>query len=259
MAKVIDIDKALCRIAPMELSEQWDNDGIMLCKDKNAETRKVLVMLDVSEKGVDYAIENDFDMIITHHPFIFKPLTRIVEGNYRVVEKLVKNNICVLSYHTRMDSADGGVNTALAELLCLENVTGFGAESGGLGKLGELKKDMTPEEFAQYLKQKLGCGNIRASFFKQENRKIKKVAVIGGAGKSFYKDAFFAGADAYVTSEAAHNTFIECRELDMCLYDCGHYYTENPVCLKFKKILEESFKDDLVAEIYNVESPYVNL
>ena len=167
-------------------------------------------------------------------------------------------NFSVLSYHTRMDSSEKGVNAVASELLGLQNVAGFGGESGTLGKIGELEKEMTPVEFAEYLKDKFECGNVRASFFKTDGKNIKKVAVIGGAGKSFFYDAYLAGADAYVTSQVAHNTFIDCKELDMCIYDCGHYFTENPVCKRFADIIKSEFVD-VAVEIYDVGSPYINI
>lgn len=258
MATIKDIDIVLSEVAPVTLSESWDNDGVMLCRDKNKEVKRVLVMLEVTKSGIDYAKEHNFDLIVTHHPFIFKPLSRITDDNYEIIEKLMISGISVLSYHTRMDSSEKGVNAVAAELLELVNVEGFGGESGSLGKIGELKTEMTPESFAEYLKEKFGCGTIRASFFKNGERKVKKVAVIGGAGKSFFYDAFFAGADAYVTSEVAHNTFIDCKELDMCIYDCGHYFTENPVCNRFAQIIKSKFSD-VTVEIFDVGSPYVSI
>lgn len=258
LATVKDIDRVLSGIAPSEFSESWDNDGVMLCGNKDSGVKRVLIMLEVTESGVDYAKKGGFDLIVTHHPFIFKPLSRITDDNYRIIKNLMESGISVLSYHTRMDSSEKGVNAVASELLELKNVTGFGGESGSLGKIGGLENEMTPEEFGKYLKEKFACGNVRASFFKSAEKKIKKVAVIGGAGKSFFYDAYLAGADAYVTSEVSHNTFIDCKDLDMCIYDCGHYFTENPICERFAEIIKAEFADTYV-EIYDVGSPYVNI
>lgn len=259
MVTISDIDKLLSSEAPGELSESWDNDGVMLCGCISAETKKVLIMLEVSEEGAEYAVKNGFDLIVTHHPFIFRPLSRITESVYSQVELLIKNKISVLSYHTRMDSAQHGVNFAAAKLMNLQNVKGFGGDSGSIGKIGELAEALSTYEFAELLKEKFKCGTIRASLFKTKDKKIKKVAVVGGAGKGFFFDAYLAGADAYVTSEAAHNTFIDCKNLDMCLFDCGHYFTENPVCEIFKSIIDEKFGNKIQTEIFDVKSPYVNI
>lgn len=258
MATLKDIDKLISLSAPKELAESWDNDGVMLCKDLNKTVKKLLVAVEVSSEAVDYAVSNGFDAIITHHPFIFKPLSSVTGDCYNVIERLMMGNVSVLSYHTRMDSSEVGVNAVIAELLKLNDVSAFGGESGSLGRIGALDTEMTPTEFGEYLKSKFNCGGIRASFFKSPYKKIKRVAVIGGAGKSFYYDAFLAGADAYVTSEVAHNTFIDCKALDMCIYDCGHYFTENPVCIRFAEIIKNGFKDVRV-ECFDVGSPYLNI
>lgn len=259
MLTISDIDGVLSEVAPKSLSESWDNDGVMLCGDKNASVEKILIMLEVTQSGIDYAVKHGFDLIVTHHPFIFKPLKAIVGESYAMVEKLIKNGISVLSYHTRMDSAECGVNAVASELLELKNVSGFGGESGSIGKIGELENEMTPTEFAEYIKEKFACGAVRASLFSTDGKKIKRVAVVGGAGKSFFYEAYLAGADAFVTSEAAHNTFIDCKTLDMCLFDCGHYFTENPVCRRFRELIVENFADEATVEIFDVGSPYLNI
>ena len=103
---------------PDHLREEWDNDGLMCCPDGTAEVNRVLITLDVTEEVVDYAIESAFDLIISHHPLIFKPLKSVVEDNSvsRKVIKLLNNGISVFSFHTRADKVTGGVNDKLAEI-----------------------------------------------------------------------------------------------------------------------------------------------
>ena len=259
MPTVGEIDKVLSLAAPKELSESWDNDGVMFCSHANATVNKALVALDATDAAVSFAADNGFDCIVTHHPFIFSPLSRINSDVYGIFKILMDAGISVLSYHTRMDSAVGGVNDCLAEILNLNNIAAFGGESGKIGRVGELSEQMSPEEFANFLKEKLHCGNIRAAYFDDENKKIKRVAVVGGAGKSFLYEAFCAGADAFVTSEAAHNTFYDAKKLGMCVYDCGHYYTENQICRRFEQILKDNFGDSLEVYSFNTGSPYINI
>ena len=259
MPTVGEIDKVLSLAAPKELSESWDNDGVMFCSHANASVNKVLVALDATDAAVSFAADNGFDCIVTHHPFIFSPLSRINSDVYGIFKILMVAGISVLSYHTRMDSAVGGVNDCLAEILNLNNTTAFGGESGKIGRVGELSEQMSPEEFANFLKEKLHCGNIRAAYFDDENKKIKRVAVVGGGGKSFLYEAFCAGADAFVTSEAAHNTFYDAEKLGMCVYDCGHYYTENQICRRFEQILKDNFGDSLEVYSFDTGSPYINI
>ncbi len=258
MPKISDIDKVISLIAPKELSESWDNDGVMICKNYDENVKKVAVMLEIREKGVDFAVKNGVNLIVTHHPFIFNPLKSITDKDYAIIKKMMDNNISVISYHTRMDSAETGVNYCLAKLFELKDVKSFGGENGTLGRIGKLKKPMSEADFAEYIKKKLNCGTIRASLFKNKNKKISKVAFVGGGGKSYYHDAYLAGADAYITSEITHNIYIDAKELGMCLFDCGHYYTENVICSRFREIITSNF-DGLEVLTYDVKSPYVNI
>ena len=253
MTTVRDIDNFFGKISPKELSEAWDNDGVMLCSRPDKNVKKVLCVLDVTSDAIEYAKKEAFDLIVSHHPFIFKKLSRITGFEYKNLETLIKNDISVLSYHTRLDSADGGVNDTFADVLCLCDVHGFGGERNDFGRVGNLPKEMSGEEFALYLKEKLGC-DVRCAF--NDSKKIKTVAVLGGSGKDFVYEAMLSGADAYVTSEIPHNLFIDAKVRDFALYDCGHYYTENPVCNKMKSLLVEKF-EDIEVEIFDVKSPYV--
>lgn len=253
MTTVRDIDNFFSRISPKELSENWDNDGVMLCSRPDKEVKKALCVLDVTADAIEYAAKGGFDLVVSHHPFIFKKLSRITGFEYKNLETLIKNDISVLSYHTRLDSAQGGVNDVLAQTLGLSDIYGFGGERNDFGRVGNLQKEMSGEEFALYLKEKLMC-DVRCAF--NEGKKIKTVAVLGGSGKDFVYEAMLSGADAYVTSEIPHNLFIDAKVRDFGLYDCGHYYTENPVCEKIKNLLCENFAG-LEVEIFDTKSPYV--
>ena len=259
MITVKDIDRILSAVAPVSLSESWDNDGVMLCADVNTPVKKVLVMLEVTDAGAVYAAEHGYNLIITHHPLIFKPLSRLTGGDFCLFGRLMRAGISVLSYHTRMDSAPGGVNDVAAQLLGLCDVQPFGGERGDAGRIGRLPAPLAPVAFAEKLKAVFGCPDVRASLFRSSEKEISHVAFLGGAGKSFFYDAYAAGADAFVTGEAAHNTFLDCTALDMCLFECGHYYTENHVCDRFVSLLADAFGKDLDCNTYDVKSPCVCL
>lgn len=259
MITVNDIDRVLSETAPRTLSEEWDNDGVMLCKNKSTVVQKVLVMLEVTPEGAAQAMRGGYDLIVTHHPFIFRPLASLTGDMYALIETLIRANISVLSYHTRLDAAKGGVNDTAAKCMGLRDVEPFGGENGLAGRVGALPEPFDPNDFAALLKKVFGCVGIRATLFDDPKRKIVRVAFVGGAGKSFFREAYAVGADAFVTGEAAHNTHLDCRTLGMCLFDCGHYYTENPVCLRIRELLEEAFGDRLTVDVYDVKSPYAVL
>ena len=259
MITVKEINEILSKAAPRTLSEEWDNDGVMLCENQNKPVKKVLVMLEVTPDGITAAEKGSYDLIVTHHPFVFRPFKCLTGSDYMNFSRLMQKNIAVLSYHTRLDSALGGVNDTAAELLDLSEVTPFGGENGQCGRIGSLPEPLTPEAFAAVLKETFGSTSVRASFFKTPDKKICRVAFVGGAGKNFFYDAYAAGADAFVTGEAAHNTFIDCKELDMCLFDLGHYFTENPVCERIRAMLSEAFEGALTVGAFDVKSPYISL
>ena len=100
---------------PPSLMEEWDNDGMMCCPNPTNEVKRTLVTLDVTEEIVDYAIDRGFDLIISHHPLIFKPISAITDSNNvsRKVIKLLEAGVSVFSFHSRADKVSGGVKGAL--------------------------------------------------------------------------------------------------------------------------------------------------
>jgi len=124
--KVSDIIAHIHKIANPSLAYDWDNVGFQL-GDGNAEVKKILLTLDVTENTINKAIKENADLIISHHPFIFKPIKKITNPIYL---KLIKNNISVFCAHTNLDVIKKGVNSALAEKLDLQNVEFLTTESG---------------------------------------------------------------------------------------------------------------------------------
>ena len=248
MTTINNIDSYLNKIAPKELSEPWDNDGIMLCDDKNAAVKKALVCLEINIPAIEKAKELGAQLIITHHPFIFRPLKSICGEAFSELELLIKNDISVISCHTRFDKAQGGVNDILAETLGLCDIS----QTGEFLRAGNLKTEMTGTEFAQYLRGKLDCGTMKAYF--EKDAKIRTVAVCGGAGKDFLEEAAEC-ADAYVSADFSHNTFIDAKNLGIAIFDAGHYHTENPSVQVLSELLVKEFPGT-VFEAFDVCSPF---
>lgn len=255
MTKIRDITEFFDKYAPKALSESFDNDGVMLCKSKDTQVKKVLITLDVTKEAIEYATQHSFDLIISHHPFIFNPLKRIDEAIYDKLEALISGSVCVLSYHTRLDSAQGGVNDTLVSKIGLCDLECFGGESGRIGRIGYCEKT-DAESFAKKIKSALGIDYLRACF--EKGLTIHKVAVVSGCGKSLLEEAKSLGADAFVTSEFSHNHYLEAKELGIALFDAGHYFTENPVIYTIKAELEKEFCD-IEAECFDIACPYITL
>ena len=136
---VIDFYKKLCLLYPGELSCPWDNDGLMCSGNTEKEVRRVLVALDATDDAIDYAAENGFDTVLTHHPMIFNGVKSVADITVMGDEIItcIKNGISVISLHTRLDAGEGGVNDCLCEALQLRGVYPFGdEESDNLGRIG---------------------------------------------------------------------------------------------------------------------------
>jgi dinuclear metal center YbgI/SA1388 family protein len=223
---VRDLYEKLSARIPEELSESWDNDGIMCCADDFHEVTRVLITLDVTYEIVDYAISGGFDLILSHHPLVFKPLRAVDPENHisRKLIKLIKADVSVLSFHTRLDKVRGGVNDCLAKLLQLEDVEPFGDD--GLGRIGHIEAETSLEEFAERIKSALGIDRLTAS---DARNPVYTVALVGGDGKGYVEEAVDIGADTYISGRIGYNVMEEAEELGINLIEAGHYATEFPV------------------------------
>jgi len=218
---VAKLYERLEELLPRSLSCEWDNDGLMCCPDPDAEVKRVLFTLDVTAQAVDYAVAGGFDLILSHHPMIFRPLTGITDPRFI---KLIQNGVSVMSFHTRLDAKEGGVNHVLAELLGLEDVVRLG--EGGVGVVGNLPRAMKPDAFAALVKRALKSPKLEVVL---TDRPCQRVAVVGGDGKDFLGDAAAIGADTYLTGSLSYNSMTDGEAFGMTLIAAGHYETENPV------------------------------
>lgn len=221
---------------PPSLSCPWDNDGLMCCPDGNREVRRVLVTLDVTEEAVARAKAGGFDVILSHHPLLFKGL-KAVNGEQYLGKKtvdLLLGGISVLSFHTRLDAVTGGVNDTLCRLLGIGNPEPFGEE--GFGRIGSLSSPMSAEAFARLVKERL---NAPAVFFGDAKKPVCRVAVLGGSGGDDIGAARQAGADTYLSGTLGYHDMTDAPEAGMNLLEAGHFFTEQPVTATLEEWLLE--------------------
>ena len=225
-------------LAPFGTSENWDNAGLLVGSPER-ETGRVLVSLDVTPDTAAEAQRIGAGIILSHHPVIFHPLRSLpANGLYA---SLLRSDITVISAHTCLDFAAGGVNDVLAARLGLRSVRHFDMLPGGqlsLGRIGELERAMEPEEFAAFVKKTLGCGVIS---YVSGGRKIGTVAVSGGKLSTLPEKALRLGCDALVSSEIKHSDFLDAHALGLTLIDAGHYFTEVPVTAALAGALSAHF------------------
>lgn len=217
---VNELYRALEERIPDTLRAVWDNDGKMCVPDGDKEVKKALFCLDVTDAVVARAKEIGADVIVSHHPLIFSPLSALTAERAvpaRVLA-LVKAEIAVFSFHTRFDAVAGGINDGLCEMLSLSDVTPFG--EGDLGRVGTLPEAMSTEALCARIKEALGVSVLSVA---DADKPIRRVAVVGGEGKSEIFAAIAAGADAYLSGRLGYHAMQDCP---ITLIEAGHYFTE---------------------------------
>lgn len=222
---VNELSKYMNTQIPRELSCSWDNDGLMCCPDGNREVKKALFCMDVTPEAIEYAIENRFDVIISHHPLIFRGV-KTVSGDLGVPSrliKLIKNDVSVMSYHTRFDAVDGGVNDALASLFELSNVEKVVCDGVEMMRVGNLNEELDIEHFVALVCAKLGCEHMN---YATNTGKVRRLALLGGGGGSYIREAAMAGADTYLSGEIGYHNMTDCKDYQINLVEAGHYFTE---------------------------------
>ncbi|NPD92419.1 Nif3-like dinuclear metal center hexameric protein [Xylanibacter muris] len=238
--KIKEVVSALERFAPLPLQEDWDNAGLQIGLTE-AEASGALLCLDVTESIVDEAIARHCNLIVSHHPLLFRGLKVISDADYvqRTVMKAIRNDICIVSMHTNMDNARGGVNFMIAEKLGLADVgflsCGSAADSGS-GVTGMFAEGMGAEDFTSLVK---GVFNVECLQCNELlHRKIRKVAVCGGAGDFLLGKAVEAGADAFITGEMHYHVYFGYEQkIQICV--TGHYQSEQFTNEIFKSIITE--------------------
>ncbi len=220
---------------PVNTAADYDNPGFLI-GDKTADVKSAVLALDCTPSAVETAINSNSNLIITHHPVIFKGLKSINKGD--LAYTLIENGISVISMHTNLDVGEGGVNDALCSALNLSRCeTVIGYDSFPFRK-GVLQEEMNSNDFAAFVGRKLDT----AVKYVGEG-KVKIVAVCSGSGSDFLYDAISSGCDALVTSEVKHNLFIEAQQKGFTLIDAGHFPTEDVIIEPLKELLEKEFPD----------------
>lgn len=225
MNTVKEIFDKLCEIAPLDLQLEFDNSGFLLGR-ADAPVERAMLSLDVTEEVIEEAVEKKVQLIVTHHPVIFDPMKSITNqavGHDKLL-RLIENRIAVISMHTNLDIAEGGVNDVLISLLGASNDGTFDEE--GCGRMGRLEKPMPLWEFLPICKEKLGTRGLR---YYDAGRPVERIGVLGGSGGSNMLEAWKAGCDTYVTADVKYSVFLLARDLGLNLIDGDHFCTENPV------------------------------
>lgn len=224
--KLREIIAALERLAPLRLQDEWDNSGLQVGFPE-AEVSKVLVCLDVTEEIVKEAVDNGCNLIVSHHPLIFKALRQVSDATYqqRCVVHALASGISIYSAHTSLDNAPGGVNHRIAGKLGLQQLRWLCPKEGedaGSGLVGELPAPERDTDFLARVQDTFGVECLLHSA--PDGREIRRVALCGGAGAFLMRDAVRAGADCFLSGEFHYHDYFENQGVLLC--ELGHWQSE---------------------------------
>ena len=233
--KVKEILGALEEFAPLALQDGYDNAGLQIGLAEDADATGALLCLDVTEDVVDEAVRKGCNLIVSHHPLLFRPLKSIAGRDYveRAVMKAIKQDVAIYAAHTNLDSAHGGVNFKMAEKLGLQDVEWLSPKmqyvrgeeelTAGEGIIGTLKTPMSQNEFMEKVKETFSIKSLRSNAASKQT--ISRVALCGGSGAFLIPKTVAAGADAFLTGEIGYHRFFG-YEPYVLLLEMGHYESE---------------------------------
>lgn len=229
-----DISSYLESIAPLHLQEDYDNAGL-LCGSPEMKISSALISLDCTEEVIREAISLGANMVISHHPIIFRGIKKIDPNYYvhKAVIAAIQNDIAIYAIHTNLDNVlQNGVNQKIAQKIGLDDLDVLQPADEqmnqekpiyGGGVIGTLKQAMTETDFLSHLKRSMRLSMIRHTTFL--NQEIQKVAICGGSGSSLLSRALKQKADAFVSADFKYHEFFEANS-QILITDIGHYESE---------------------------------
>lgn len=236
MATLQDVLNVAEELWPAALAEDWDAVGLVSGR-REAEVRTIHFAVDPVRAVIDEACDAGADLLITHHPLLLRAVHSVEAGTFKgqAVHRLIESGCALLTAHTNGDSAVGGVNDVLTEILGIEDAQplkpaegGLGQE--GLGRVGDLPEGTTLGDFAATVFSILPsvAGGVRVAG--DRNAFVRRAALCGGAGDSLLAAAREAEADVYLTADLRHHPASEAREAvgegRPYLIDVSHFASE---------------------------------
>lgn len=251
MPKVCEIATVLEAVAPKDIAEDYDNVGLLVGSSDAAVTA-VMLCVDVTPDVVKEAAKRGCNLIVSHHPVIFRPIKNLLTGSFqgKILEAALKNNVNIYAAHTNLDNAKEGLCYRAAEMLGLEEVAPLSLEGGVYGKLFT-----TLEPLAKKVAEVFGDDTV--SFVGDPARRVSSVAVVTGAGggSNTMFTAAMEKADAFVSSEFKHNFAVEAKSMGKCLVEFSHFDSEKISIDIFDDVLSRAFHD-LRLEHFVDECPF---
>jgi dinuclear metal center YbgI/SA1388 family protein len=243
MPTVGEVARVLEQLAPLALAEDWDNVGLLV-GEAQWPAERVMTCLTVTADTVSEAIDQQAQLIVTHHPLPFRPVKTITSSTTagRLLLQLIRHSIAVYSPHTAFDSASAGINQHLAIGLGLQEImpllpAATGDPEEGSGRYGLVGEPLTRRELAERTKQFLNVSSVRMAGRNDES--VSRVAIACGSGGSFLDAAVAAECDVLVTGETTFHTCLEADARGLGLILAGHYASERFALLSLADYLTD--------------------
>ena len=244
--KVKDITNLLDELYPEYLKASYDNVGLMVGNYDN-EVKRVFIALDLTREVMDEALKAKADLIITHHPLLFRPLSSINIANDpgSIIKDLINNDITLFSMHTNFDTVR--MNDLIGSILGI-NDRELLSEKENCGIVGTVKESSV-KEFAEVVKERLGLDEVL--YVGDENVKIKRVALCAGSGSSMISDAKEKNAHVFLTGDLSYSRALEAKRMGLNMMVIPHH-----IEYLFYKAVEEElhiFNDKLDIIISSID------
>lgn len=245
MASIGMVTNFLEGIAPLSLQEEYDNAGL-ITGSPDWEVEGVLCSLDCTPEVVEEAIDCQCNLIVSHHPIVFRGLKKLTGDSYvvRTLVQAIQNNIAIYSIHTNLDSVlKNGVNERIARVVGLDNYSILDPRDDdgvvGFGVVGELERPMNISSFLHHIKNQFGLEVIRYTPV-GDIKKVQRIAVCGGSGSFLLPKAIEAGADVLITSDFKYHQFFD-AENRIVIMDIGHYESEKFTIQLLHELISNNF------------------
>lgn len=246
MVKLTEVTEFLNSIAPPHLAESYDNVGLLI-GDKDKEIHKVLVTLDADEAVALDAQKKQVDLVVSHHPLIFKPLSRITgeDAASRTVLSFIKGDIALFAMHTNFDSVKSGLGDLFLDKIAetKNRVPLEGDGENGIGRFAEVAETLVFDRLLDRIKTAFHLHSLR--YIGSENKPIRKIAVVNGGGAEYICLAKKMGADCFVSGDIKYHQARFAYENDLALVEIPHYSAEIIFCEYAKQLLVEQFGSKL--------------
>ncbi len=257
----------LDELAPFELAESWDNSGLQVGSYSQT-IKKILVALDPTFEAVKKASSTGAQLLLTHHPLLFRGVSCIDLNTYPgdVICEAVKNDIAIVAAHTNLDSAKTGINHHLAKEIGLTGIEVleprelYGEGGYGIGVIGDLPEPSDLLSFSRLIKDLLGLD--AAKIIGPDESIVKRIAVVGGSGRDFINTAVEKKADLLITGDIGHHDALTAKTLNISVIDAGHFRTERAALSGFVMNLDKLFENNkmnITIELFDEETDPVRI